>query len=482
MGFTDHLSRDEKRLLQGQQVDRSQARKDDAETQAPKSARADSLLLTLLFLLTVGGLFLIFHNTENIASAATPDFIGRNAVKSAARVAEMNRIIPEASFRLPANGMEPDRFPSRAYPLPKLEKVDLSYTSHGRVHLDSMPPFETTFSDRVTGISEDGDLVYFSVNPDLQKYVESVLKGSVASEVAVVAMEPDTGRILAIGGKSRTVNNLALHAGFPAASLFKLVTSAAALERGVVEPFSQIKFRGGTYTLNQWNYRADSRKDRRVMPLAEALGRSCNPVFARVALQYLNSSTIKRYAQMFGFNSDLQFDMAIENSSAFIPSDDYELSRTAAGFGEVTVSPVHAAAFMAGIANGGTLPRPSLIDTVVSQEGELRYQARPEGLQRIIRPGTARKLLKMMEFTTTVGTSRKEFMSNNKPILPISVAAKTGTLRGTAPAGITNWFVAAAPLQKPEIALAVVVVNPNVSSKASRIGRLVLQNFLSSKR
>lgn len=487
MGFTDHLSRDQKRLLQNQKVVRlaplqteeAQQAVTTRQSSAAAENRGNALLIAFLFTLGITSLFVVFHKTENIASAATPDFVNRGATSSAARIADLNRAIPDAGLSFPNRSK--GSFPSRAYPLPKLDKVNLDLGRHGRLTLDRLPNPDSVFSEKVVGMTGAGELVYLTVDQKLQNYVESILDNASASEVAIVAMEPHTGKVLAMAGKSRSVKNITRHAGFPAASLFKLVTSAAALERGVVEPYSQIKFRGGTYTLNQWNYNPDSKKDKRSMHLAEALGRSCNPVFARVALKHLSADALRRYAKMFGFNTPLHFDLPVEASTASIPSDAFGLSRAAAGFGDVTISPIHAAALMSGIANGGMLPRPNVVEKVVSQDGAVLYESRPEALQRIVRPGTSRKLLKMMEYTTTVGTSKREFISKGKRILPVSVAAKTGTLRGKFPAGINNWFVAAAPLQNPEVAIAVVVVNPSVSSKASRLGRMVLQKALAAK-
>jgi peptidoglycan glycosyltransferase len=81
----------------------------------------------------------------------------------------------------------------------------------------------------------------------------------------------------------------------------------------------------------------------------------------------------------------------------------------------------------------------------------------------------------MMTATTTIGTSRKEFLGK----VPWEVAGKTGTLKGDNPKGLNNWFIGAAPLENPRIAVAVIVINPSqVSSKASHIGRLILERYL----
>jgi len=85
-----------------------------------------------------------------------------------------------------------------------------------------------------------------------------------------------------------------------------------------------------------------------------------------------------------------------------------------------------------------------------------------------------------MRYTTMVGTSRKEFAYRRKALINASqVAAKTGTLRGDDPEGITNWFLAAAPIDNPKIAVAVVVVDGHgASTRASRLGRMILEKYL----
>ena len=142
------------------------------------------------------------------------------------------------------------------------------------------------------------------------------------------------------------------------------------------------------------------------------------------------------------------------------------------------VSPIHAAAFMSGIANGGMLPRPQIVDTVVSPDGSVIHKQKSEVLQRIVQESTATSLMEMMRNTTTIGTSRREFMRGSTPTLGnIDVAGKTGTLTGHNPQGLNNWFIGAAPISNPQIAVAVITVDPQRSSKASHLGRLVIQRF-----
>jgi peptidoglycan glycosyltransferase len=367
----------------------------------------------------------------------------------------------------------------RIYPIPDLHRVEIVSSRDGDIALSERPRFEKRLGDRYASITKKNNFVFYTLDPELQEHVSRIVAQAKASHVAIVAMNPSNGAVLAIAGKSLSIDDIEYHAGFPAASLFKVVTAAAAVEQAGIAPHSLIPFRGGNYTLNQANYYPDARRDQRMMSVGEALGRSCNPVFGHIGVKYLNGQILSRYARQFGFNRSLDFEAPLPESSAWIPQDDlYELSRTSAGFGDVKVSPIHAAAFMSGIANGGMLPRPQIVDAVVSPDGSVIHKQKSEVLQRIVEEPTAASLMEMMRNTTTIGTSRREFMRGSTPTLgTIDVAGKTGTLSGDNPQGLNNWFIGAAPISNPQIAVAVITVDPRHSSKASHLARLVFQRF-----
>lgn len=362
-----------------------------------------------------------------------------------------------------------------------LERVRLYFSENdGLPKLSSFPSFDSVLGGKYASTSQNDDLVVFSLDRELQDYVEDLVRKTSVPHVSIVAMDPMSGKILAIFSKSTNRQvNLSTHSGFRAASLFKLVTSAAALEYAKLSPEQGVHFRGGTYTLNKYNYLPNPRLDRRFMSITEALGRSCNAVFARIALKFIPPNVLQHYTNLFGFNFSLNTDFPIEMSHATIPDSQYSLSRTAAGFGEVSITPIHAAAIMAGIANGGFLPKPHIIDRVISRDGNQLYEADYVANKRFLEQDTTEKLLDMMVATTTIGTSKREFYIGKSPRLPgVKVAAKTGTLRGDDPKGINNWFIAAAPKENPKIVLSVVVVHPtSVTTRASRLGRMVLEKY-----
>lgn len=393
-----------------------------------------------------------------------------------------NKLAPLSIGSGPTFSLRPT-YSSTRTPVSGLELVHLSLSSSGRIITDAIPGVGSTIGRRLVARTRDKSLVIYSIDPALQKKAEALVRSADSKHAAIVMMNPLNGEILALAQKSSQVRNLALHAELPAASLFKLITTAAAIDTDAVYPSQPIKYRGGLYTLNQWNYKP-STKDNRVLPLNEALGKSCNPVFSRVALAHLDRNLLQHYAENFGFNENITFDLPLSRSQALIPSADYELGRTAAGFGKVTLSPVHAATLMSAIANQGRLIRPSLIDRVSSAQNKTLFEQKIETIGQAVKPSTAYKMLRMMETTTTTGTSRKEFVyRRNASLKGVRVAGKTGTLRGTSPEGINHWFLGAAPIEKPEIVVATIVIHPGKPRiSASRIAREMLEEHFRLKK
>ena len=417
---------------------------------------------------------------DTVARGTESDYSISNDVNGLMQGDSLARVSDRRDERGLHNGSTPSRIFLTESELSRMGKIRLASNPVGGLSLDTPPTLKARLGDRYVDRTEGGNFVFYTVDPELQQYVDRLVNSAHANHTAIVAMNPRTGAVLAIAGKSNSISNIEYHAGFPAASLFKVVTAAAAVEQAGIQPSSEIAFRGGTYTLNESNYLPNQKLDKRVMTVAEALGRSCNPVFGQLGLRYLNTPALSRYAKLFGFNKDLGFEVKVVRSSATIPSQDqFEFSRTAAGFGEVTMSPIHAAAFMSGVANGGLLPRPRVVEKVVSPDGAILHRGQPEALHRIVSSSTASTIMEMMEYTTTVGTSKREFLAaSNRPTMGgIRVAAKTGTLSGDNPKGLNNWFIAAAPIENPQLAIAVITVDAGYSSKASHLGRRVFEKF-----
>ena len=465
--FSRHRGFSEKQVLEA-------PRNEERPSRAQLSVAATLAVTVLGFAIVLGPR----KNDTALAADPAPALRGADLSLGDMEQMQLSRNISQRDLgdsSLPAMRRES----SQVYPLPDLRKVTVEGAKDGRLQLGERPSFGSKIGERYASLTRSNNFVFYTVDPDLQEFVSKLVNNAQAKHGAVVAMNPRTGAVLAIAGKSASIPDIEYHADFPAASLFKVVTAAAAVEQAGIQPDSLIPFRGGTYTLNEWNYLPDPKKDRNVMSVGEALGRSCNPVFGHLGLRYLNGNILHKYARLFGFNRPLQLEAPLSTSSAEIPKQDlYELSRTSAGFGQVRISPIHAAAIMSGVANGGLLPRPYIVQEIVSRDGEILTRTKPDVLNRVVQPSTAASLMEMMRNTTTIGTSRREFMRGSRPTLGnIEVAGKTGTLRGDNPVGLNNWFIGSAPLNNPELALAVITVDAPYSGKASRLGRKVFEKY-----
>jgi peptidoglycan glycosyltransferase len=196
----------------------------------------------------------------------------------------------------------------------------------------------------------------------------------------------------------------------------------------------------------------------------------------------------------------LPFDVPVHTSSARFPEDQLGFARTAAGFWNTTLSPIHAAWMGAAIARGGEPVRPVLVTDVVD-DGKVRWSA-PTGLaqKRVMKPETAHALTTMMDTTVSDGTSYRAFHDGKgRAFLPgIAVAGKTGTLTEGSSQRFYTWFTGFAPskpivfptenkdghepAQPRKIAFGVLVVNePKWTIKANVLAREVLRAYFAAQ-
>jgi cell division protein FtsI/penicillin-binding protein 2 len=222
-------------------------------------------------------------------------------------------------------------------------------------------------------------------------------------------------------------------------------------------------YSGGEHAIKANDLVDDKKRDKWCATLSQAMGRSLNTVFARLALHNLDREKLGGVASKFGFNGDLPFDVPVQQSKLDFPDDDLGFARTAAGFWNSTLSPFQAVNLAMTVANGGELVRSYMVASVSDEVGEIYHG--PTGrqvLRRVMDESTATAVTTMMENTVESGTSYKSFHDKNgKAYLPdIRVAGKTGTLTKNGPDGpFYTWFVGFAPSRKPEVAISVLIAN-----------------------
>lgn len=351
-----------------------------------------------------------------------------------------------------------------------------------RLASDALPAARAEGGAFSAPLPQGGKVVY-AINEAMQHRVEKLLDDYKVPYGLFVAIEPKTGRILA------TVSHSSVQPGwekganynlYPMASLFKIVTATAALEEKKVSADTPFAFNGRLTSENPKYWRVRTRGNQQ-MPLSIAMGKSVNPVFGRLAGEVVGRDPLLLYAERYGFNQAIFPGSPITPSRAPAPGSVDQLMLMGAGLNhEVKVSPFHVASILGTVANGGVMMTPSLAKEIVDAKGVPVFTQTPQPLRTVITPATAASLAHMLSTTVISGTSRKAFHDRRgRPMFAsLRVAAKTGSIDGKDPAGHYSWFAAYAPMDDPQIALAVLVINQaKWRIKATSVGEQALEAF-----
>lgn len=321
-------------------------------------------------------------------------------------------------------------------------------------------------------VEHEGQQRQLTIDATLQRQLTEVLQTYQTPYAAVVAIEPSTGRVLAMAEHSEIdpgLRGLATRALYPAASIFKIVTAAALLDVGV-SPGEELCAYGGKRKVTE-SQLLDSEKDTRCLTMARALAVSANVIFAKFTSRYLDAEKLKVAARAFHFNVPFRFPVPTDMSLASVPQDTTQLALTGAGFGDVYLSPLHGASLASVAANKGLWRPPVLF------EGE----AAVVPAERAVSEDVAAALTSMMEETVTDGTARRIFHERGMGV-PGAVG-KTGSLADKTPFRDYTWFVGFAPRENPRVAVAAVIVNdPHWRIRATWLGREAMRLFLTKSR
>jgi peptidoglycan glycosyltransferase len=345
--------------------------------------------------------------------------------------------------------------------------------------------FVTKLVDLLSGKAGKGGNVQLTIDRAAQDAAYEALEALPGEvEASVVALEPDTGKILAMaslpsydpndlashdfpsvleayeqldGREDEPLVNRAIRTTLPPGSTFKLVTAAAAIENGGYEASGEVPG-GASYQLPQTtgssglidNEGRECGVDK--IPFEQAMGNSCNTTFAQLGVE-LGEEKLREQAEAFGFNQEYFEDLGSQSVSNFPErANPPQTGQSAIGQFEVQASPLQMAMVVAGIANQGTVMRPYLVDQVQSPTFEVLRQTEPEELSTAVSASTADQLTDLMVYTVDEGTASPAAING------ITVAGKTGTAQsGQDDVPPYAWFVAFAPAQDPEVAVAVMI-------------------------
>jgi cell division protein FtsI/penicillin-binding protein 2 len=333
-------------------------------------------------------------------------------------------------------------------------------------------------------VLRDGGRVELTLDPRLQRMSERVLSSHPAPYASAVLLSVDDGRVLAMAGRSRaeperSAADLALRAWAPAASIFKLVTAASLFEAGV-GPDARVCYHDGVHSVEASNLASHPRLDKSCNTLSYGIAKSQNAILARLANDHLDAAALSHTARALGFGEALPFELPVAPSEAQVPhAGSLAFARVAAGFWSTTLSPLHGAWLAATLARGGVTPPLRLVDRVVDSDGGAHRPEAPAP-RRVISEEAARAVARMMVGTTEWGTARTGFheRGSNRPLLPVAVAGKTGTLDRAQPYLAYSWFVGFAPAERPEVAVAVLLGNgEDWHVRAHQVAAELLANY-----
>ncbi|MFD5265693.1 peptidoglycan D,D-transpeptidase FtsI family protein [Streptomyces sp. NPDC058335] len=395
-------------------------------------------------------------------------------------------------------------FASQVYGTTLLEHTHDGVLSGTDPRLSPLP----LWNDVTQSLPAGGNVVT-TLNPRAQR---AAYEGLAGRKGAVAAVEPSTGRILALvsapsydpaalsgngpgvgrewarlnSDPDRPMLNRAVRQTYPPGSTFKVVTAAAALDAGVVRDLdaptgspAPYRLPGTTTLLTNGGEGCED------APLREAFVWSCNTVFAKLGVD-VGLTDMVGTAEAFGFNAtDVRIPFAVAQSTFDTSLDRAQLALSSIGQYNTRATPLQMAMVSAAVANGGQLRTPYLVERTTRSGGATVASAGARTVRQVVRPSTARRLRELMADVVREGTGR------NAAIPGATVGGKTGTAQhGIGNAGTPYaWFVSWAQGDRdmePKVAVAVVVEDSAAKRRditggglAAPIARSVMQAVLS---
>ncbi|MHC8423845.1 peptidoglycan D,D-transpeptidase FtsI family protein [Streptomyces sp. NB004] len=345
------------------------------------------------------------------------------------------------------------------------------------------------FADVVSGEGRRAGSVVTTIDPKAQKAAWDGLTDLKGARGAVVALDPQTGKVLALVSapsydpskfagstfkesdrfvaldkqKNKPLANRALRETYPPGSTFKILTAAAALEHGIVSDVDARTDAASPYQLPQASNKIGSEAGDAVCNKASiktAMQYSCNNVFLDAASK-VGQDKMRETAQKFGFNENVyseEFGDLLAAKSLY--PEDLDAPGTALtgmGQGSLTSTPMQMAMVTAGLANDGKVMQPYIVDEVKGPDLGTLEKTEPKVMSEAVSAETAQKVQEMMEFTAKEGSARRAQIDG------ITVGGKTGTAqRGVnvndeVPYG---WFVSYGKKQDGSSVAVAVFIDP----------------------
>lgn len=374
----------------------------------------------------------------------------------------------------------------RVYPYSNIFAHVVGYESNGKSGLESEANFQLLTShaffleqmkNEFKGEKNMGDTVVSTLNANLQVTAYNALGDR---RGAVVAIEPSTGRVLAMVSKpdfdpntiednwqwlvsdenDSSLLNRATNGAYPPGSTFKIVTALDYFRnKGSFEGYSYLC--QGSITLEDHTIRCYNGTVHGQENFYSAFASSCNCAFAEMGTE-LGGSSLRDTAEDLLFNKKLPLDSYRKSSFSLDGKSVTPLiMQTAIGQGNTLVSPMHMALITSAIANGGVLMKPYLIDQVVNNTGELVKKTEASSYKRLMTTNEANLLGKLMKDVVDYGTATA--LSGRG----YTAAGKTGSAEFDEQGSSHAWFVGYSNIDNPDLVVAVIVENGGSGSESA---------------
>ncbi len=340
-------------------------------------------------------------------------------------------------------------------------------------------------------LERPGHDLILTLDSRLQEVGYKALEGKIG---ALVALDPRNGDVLALvsqpsfdGNKieedweeimNQAGSPLLNHAfsQFPPGSIMKVVTSAALFHAGL--DTTDLYICKGSTIINGQSIVEQNEKAHGWVNYDLALAYSCNTYFAEHGIKAGQASFINAVSS-FGFGKEIPFDLHVPVSSITrdkaVP-ESMSLNLFAAstfGQGQVMVSPFHVALITAAVANNGKIMVPHLIDRVMDSKQNIIYESKPEVWLTPLSELEAEKVKSGMIMAVNEGTASPGALPG------VQIAAKTGSAEPGGNQKTHAWYIAFAPAEKPEIAVAVLVEHGGTGGGAAApIAKAVIEEAL----
>jgi cell division protein FtsI (penicillin-binding protein 3) len=321
-----------------------------------------------------------------------------------------------------------------------------------------------------------GDSIVLSIDKKIQFLSEKALQQAVTNHQAksgmALVMKPGTGELLAIahfpefnpnnykGYDKDIYRNRAVTDPFEPGSAMKVFTVAAALEKGVT-PKTIIFCEKGTYRIGSFTIHDTHSYE--WLTISQIIQRSSNIGAAKIT-ESIGDKALYNCLSGFGFGSRTDIGITGETPGNLIPYKKWsKIDSGAISFGQgISSSALQLVNAISAIANGGNLMKPILVKKIISREGETIKEYHPEIVRRVISQGTAHELKSMMNLVVNEeGTGTKAAIDGYE------ICGKTGTAQKVSEGGkgyarnkYTSVFAGFAPMENPELAILVIVDEP----------------------